>query len=83
MTWAEPAGPPGRNVGGPAANPKLSHERAAAVKAYLVQTGGIAAERFTTAGFGDTKPVAENAADEGSAQPPSRAGQEIAKASPP
>jgi len=56
------------NVGAPAANLKLSQDRAAAVKAYLVQTGGIAAARLTTAGLGDTKPIGDNKTDEGRAQ---------------
>ena len=56
------------NVGMPAANLKLSQERAAAVKAHLIQTGGIGADRLTTAGFGDTKPVADNSTEEGRAQ---------------
>jgi len=56
------------NVGAAAANLKLSQDRAAAVKDYLVTTGGIAAARLTTAGFGDTKPVAPNTTDEGRAQ---------------
>jgi OOP family OmpA-OmpF porin len=56
------------NVGAPAANLKLSQDRAAAVKAYLVSTGGIAAARLTTAGLGDTKPVADNATEEGRTQ---------------
>jgi OOP family OmpA-OmpF porin len=56
------------NVGAPAANLKLSQDRAAAVKAYLVQTGGIAAGRLTTAGLGDTKPIGDNKTDEGRAQ---------------
>lgn len=56
------------NVGAAAANLKLSQDRAAAVKAYLVQTGGIAAARLTTAGLGDTKPIADNATEEGRAQ---------------
>ena len=56
------------NVGAPAANLKLSQDRAAAVKAYLVSTGGIAALRLTTAGLGDTKPVADNTTEEGRAQ---------------
>ena len=34
----------------------------------LVTTGGIAAARLTTAGFGDTKPVAPNTTDDGRAQ---------------
>ena len=56
------------NVGAAAANLKLSQDRAAAVKAYLVQTFGVAADRLTTAGLGDTKPIADNATDAGRAQ---------------
>ena len=56
------------NVGQTAANLKLSQDRAAAVKTYLTQTFGIAAARLTTAGFGDTKPVAPNTAEAGRAQ---------------
>jgi outer membrane protein OmpA-like peptidoglycan-associated protein len=56
------------NVGAAAANLKLSQDRAAAVKAYLVQNFGIAADRLTTAGFGDTKPIADNTSDAGRAQ---------------
>jgi outer membrane protein OmpA-like peptidoglycan-associated protein len=56
------------NVGQAAANLTLSQDRAAAVKSHLVQTFSIPAARLTTAGFGDTKPVADNAAEEGRAQ---------------
>jgi OOP family OmpA-OmpF porin len=56
------------NVGQAAANLKLSQDRAAAVKAYLVQTFAIPAVRLTTAGFGDTRPVAPNTAEAGRAQ---------------
>lgn len=56
------------NVGAAAANLKLSQDRAAAVKAYLVQTGGIAATRLTTAGLGDTKPLGDNKTEEGRGQ---------------
>ena len=56
------------NVGAPAANLKLSQDRALSVKDYVVTKGGIAAARLTTAGFGDTKPVAPNTTDEGRAQ---------------
>src|SRR6185436_721582 len=56
------------NVGQPAANLRLSQDRAAAVKAYVVQTFGIAAARLTTSGFGDTRPVAPNTAEAGRAQ---------------
>jgi OOP family OmpA-OmpF porin len=56
------------NVGQPAANLKLSQDRAAAVKAYLVRTFGIPAARLTASGLGDTKPVAPNSAETGRAQ---------------
>jgi len=39
-------------------NQKLSERRANAVKAYLVNEGGMAADRFTTIGYGETKPIA-------------------------
>ena len=54
-------------VGGGDQNQTLSQKRAEAVKAYLV-TGGIAPERLKTAGFGESKPVADNATELGRAQ---------------
>lgn len=56
------------NVGAAAANLKLSQDRAAAVKAYLVQNFGVAADRLTTAGLGDTRSIADNTSDVGRAQ---------------
>lgn len=56
------------NVGPAAANLKLSQDRAAAVKTHLVQTFGIPSARLTTSGFGDTKPVAPNGAEDGRVQ---------------
>jgi OOP family OmpA-OmpF porin len=55
------------NVGNAAANRKLSEERAAAVKAWLVGKG-VKAERLATAGLGDTKPVADNKSEDGRAK---------------
>jgi len=55
------------NVGKPEANKKLSEDRANAVKNALVERG-IAADRMSTAGYGDTKPVADNNTEEGRAQ---------------
>jgi OOP family OmpA-OmpF porin len=55
------------NVGAKAANLTLSRGRAGAVKAALVSRG-IAADRLASEGFGDTKPVADNATDEGRKQ---------------
>ena len=55
------------NVGGAAANLKLSEARAQAVMAALVAKG-IAAARLSAAGFGQTKPIADNAAEDGRAK---------------
>jgi cytochrome c oxidase subunit II len=55
------------NVGDVAKNLTLSQQRAQAVVAYL--TGkGIAADRMTGAGYGDSKPVADNKSEAGKAQ---------------
>ena len=56
------------NVGTPAANLALSGARAAAVKNALMSGFGVAGERITTKGFGDTKPAAPNTTAEGRAQ---------------
>jgi outer membrane protein OmpA-like peptidoglycan-associated protein len=56
------------NFGTPAANLRLSRDRAAAVKSYLVENLGIAPLRLTTAGLGDTKPIASNATADGRAE---------------
>jgi outer membrane protein OmpA-like peptidoglycan-associated protein len=53
------------NAGSASSNLELSRLRADAVKAYLVTTFGVAAARLTTAGFGDTRPVADNRTEEG------------------
>ncbi len=52
------------NVGAAETNLKLSQERAAAVKTYLVNKG-VSASRITTKGFGEQKPVASNDTPEG------------------
>jgi len=56
------------NVGQPAANLQLSRDRAAAVRVYLVQNFGIDGARLATAGFGDTRPVADNSSESGRAR---------------
>ena len=45
-------------------NQRLSEDRAASVVAYL-ESRGIAAERLTSVGYGETQPVADNESDEG------------------
>jgi outer membrane protein OmpA-like peptidoglycan-associated protein len=51
--------------GDPKRNLKLSDERAKAVQTYLVEKGGIAAAALTAKGYGITKPIADNATEEG------------------
>jgi outer membrane protein OmpA-like peptidoglycan-associated protein len=53
------------NVGGEEYNQKLSELRASNVKDYLTTPGGIVATRLTSAGFGFSKPLADNATKEG------------------
>ena len=55
------------NVGSYADNLKLSLNRAKSVVDYLVSKG-IAAQRLTYKGFGDSKPVASNNTEEGRAE---------------
>jgi outer membrane protein OmpA-like peptidoglycan-associated protein len=55
------------SIGQPAYNLKLSADRAAAVMAWLV-AHGVDPTRLTTAGLGDTKPVADNATEDGRAE---------------
>jgi OOP family OmpA-OmpF porin len=50
--------------GNPQKNQDLSLQRAEAVKQYLT-TKGIAPTRLSTAGLGSTKPVADNATEDG------------------
>ena len=55
------------STGDPAANKKLSLDRAAAVKNLLVG-GGIADSRMTTAGYGPENPIASNDTEDGRAK---------------
>ncbi|MEN6601131.1 MAG: OmpA family protein [Bryobacteraceae bacterium] len=55
------------NVGSPESNQKLSEARARSVVAAIVKQG-IAAERMTAKGYGQTKPVADNRTEEGRAK---------------
>jgi outer membrane protein OmpA-like peptidoglycan-associated protein len=53
------------NVGNASANMALSEKRAVAVKAYLVNTLSVDADRLAAKGFGATKPVADNTTEDG------------------
>jgi OOP family OmpA-OmpF porin len=48
-------------------NMKLSQDRVASVKAYLLSKG-VEAKRLTTKAFGETKPIASNKTEEGRAK---------------
>lgn len=56
------------SVGKAAYNKKLSQRRADAIKKYMVEKGGIAANRLNAVGFGMEKPVASNKTKAGRAQ---------------
>ncbi|WP_431823242.1 OmpA family protein [Burkholderia sp. F1] len=55
------------DVGKPDRNLKLSVDRAAAVRDWLVDASGIPPTQFAIQGYGDTRPVANNATPEGRA----------------
>jgi len=55
------------SVGSDAYNKKLSQRRANAIKGYMVNKG-IDAKRLTAVGYGEEKPIADNATKEGQAQ---------------
>ena len=56
------------NVGGAAYNQKLSQARADSVMKYLTTKFGIAKDRLTAVGYGETKPIASNATKAGKQQ---------------
>jgi len=55
------------SVGGKEGNMKLSQSRAEGVREWLI-SHGIESARLTSKGFGETKPVADNATDDGRAK---------------
>lgn len=55
------------STGNPAYNQKLSERRATAVKNKIIEEG-IAADRLDARGYGETKPIADNATKEGRKQ---------------
>ena len=54
------------NVGSDESNHTLSHKRAESVRAELIKNG-VPAERMTSEGFGETKPIADNSTADGRA----------------
>lgn len=56
------------NVGNDDYNQKLSEERANSVRQYLIDKFGIDGSRLTAAGYGESKPVADNGTAEGRQQ---------------
>ncbi len=56
------------SVGSDAYNQNLSQRRVAAVKAKLAKDYGIAANRISTVGYGESRPIADNATAEGRAK---------------
>jgi outer membrane protein OmpA-like peptidoglycan-associated protein len=58
--------------GADAYNLALSQKRAASVKQWLQQSGGIAAAKMTTRGLGETTPVAPNEKPDGTDDPAGR-----------
>jgi OOP family OmpA-OmpF porin len=56
------------SMGTDAYNKKLSQRRAESVKKYMVEKGGIDANRIKAIGFGEEKPIASNDTDEGRQQ---------------
>jgi OOP family OmpA-OmpF porin len=55
------------SIGSSAYNLKLSRERAASARSYLIEQG-ITASRLKSEGFGKSKPIASNKTDEGRAE---------------
>lgn len=56
------------NIGNPTTNQQLSEKRALAVRDWLVISSNLPATRFAVKGYGDTRPISENATEKGRAQ---------------
>ncbi|MBB5464377.1 outer membrane protein OmpA-like peptidoglycan-associated protein [Paraburkholderia sp. CI2] len=56
------------NVGNPQSNLKLSTARAQAVRDWLIDVSGLTASQFAIQGYGETRPIASNATDDGRAK---------------
>ncbi|MFI6517223.1 OmpA family protein [Spirillospora sp. NPDC050679] len=59
--------------GDPAANQRLSEQRAQAIVEWLAAKGGIARSRLKATGYGESKPAAANTKPDGSDDPQARA----------
>ena len=55
------------SVGTDAYNQSLSEKRAGAVRDVLVNQYGVGGERLNSVGYGESRPVADNATEEGRA----------------
>jgi large repetitive protein len=55
------------DVGAAEYNEELSRRRAASVRRYLVDTGAVDEMRLESVGYGESRPITENATDEGRA----------------
>jgi len=55
------------SVGSDVSNLKLSESRASSVMTFLIEKG-VASNRLTSTGFGESKPIADNATNEGRAK---------------
>jgi outer membrane protein OmpA-like peptidoglycan-associated protein len=60
------------SVGSDAYNLKLSEQRANAVKGWVQKQGGIATQRISTKGWGESKPVVSNTKPDGTDDPQAR-----------
>jgi len=56
------------SMGGAEANLALSQQRADAVRQALIDRFGVSADRLSAKGYGETKPIADNATPEGRAK---------------
>jgi outer membrane protein OmpA-like peptidoglycan-associated protein len=58
--------------GNEAYNQSLSERRAASVRDWLVKNAALSKSRFSTRGYGKTRPVADNTKSDGSDDPKGR-----------
>ncbi len=56
------------SIGGKKLNEELSAKRAASVQSYLVSNNNVPADKITSTGLGDSKPIATNKTAQGRAQ---------------